>query len=275
VKLWKSFVSVSGRPSIGQSGIQLSAPTNVYHCCVPKTGSQWIRKILSDPQVCRYSGLTPYHYQSKLPGKRDSRPLKDRVFVEPFPTRTIISPLYISFEKFTLLPKPQVYRVFFVQRDPRDILISWYFSMKHSHPILGNIPQLRQTLNAASFQEGILYAMEHLHRSGHFEALASWIDAPKSDPNAAVFRFEDLIGPTSPDVFTALFKHCGISIPRDVLNTILAKHSFQALSGREQGDEKPEAHYRKGISGDWKNYLNDDLLKRFEDLTGDLIARLR
>jgi hypothetical protein len=247
---------------------------NVYHCCVPKTGSQWIRKILSDPEVYRYSGLRPYHYQSKLPGKRDSRPLKDRVFAEPFPIRTIISPLYISFENFTLLPKPQVYRAFFVQRDPRDILISWYFSMKHSHPVLGNIPQLRKTLNAASFEEGILYAMEHLHQSGHFEALASWIDASKSDPSAAVFRFEDLSGSRSLDVFTALFNHCEISIPPDVLRPILAKYSFRALTGREQGDERPEAHYRKGVSGDWKNYLNDRLVKRFEELTGNLIARL-
>jgi Sulfotransferase domain len=274
VQLWKSLVRLSGRTSLGRSGSQYSTPMNVYHCCVPKTGSQWIRKILSDPLASQYSGLNTYHYQSKLPGKRDSRPIKDRVFAEPFPIGSVISPLYISFESFTFLPKPQVYRAFFVQRDPRDILVSWYFSMKHSHPILGNIPQLRQTLNAARFEDGILYAMEHLHRSGHFEALASWIDAPKSDPNAAVFRFEDLIGPTSLDVFSALFKHCNIFIPRDVLKGILTKYSFQALSGREQGDERPEAHYRKGISGDWKNYLDEALLKRFEDLTGNLIARL-
>jgi hypothetical protein len=279
VKLWNSFVSkfkVNGIKRLGAGAILgHSSAANVYHCCVHKTGSQWIRKLLSDPVVYRYSDLSPYHYQSRLPGQRDSRDIKDRTFAEPFPTGTIVSPLYISFENFSALPKPENYRAFFVQRDPRDILVSWYFSMKHSHPVSGRIQQLRQDLNAMSVDDGILYTMNHLHRSGHFQVIASWIDAPKRNPNTIVVRFEDLIGPASVEVFDALFQHCDIHLPRQLLDQLLRKYSFEALAGRKPGQEKKEAHYRKGISGDWENYLSDALTKQLDALTDNLTARLR
>lgn len=278
MKLWNNFVSkfnFNGIKLVGESVIHCrSSAANVYHCCVHKTGSQWIRKILSDPVVYRYSALSPYHYQSRLPGQRDSRDIKDRTFTQPFPIRKIISPLYISFENFTALPKPEPYKAFFIQRDPRDILVSWYFSMKHSHPVSGKVSQLRRDLNAMSVDDGILYTMNHLHRSGHFQAIASWIDAPKRDPKTIVVRFEDLIGPASAEVFDALFKHCDIHLPRQLLDRLLTKYSFEALAGRKPGQEKTEAHYRKGISGDWKNYMSDALTKQLDALTDNLPARL-
>jgi hypothetical protein len=259
----------------GRNQVQYrSGAANIYHCCVHKTGSQWIQKIFSAPAVHRYSGLKPYHYQTDLYGGRDSRVLKDRVFVEPFPTGTIVSPLYISFENFEAIPKPESHKAFFIQRDPRDILISWYFSARYSHTLSGNIARQRQALNTMSFEDGILYAINHLNQSGHFQAIASWIDAPKQDPKVMVVRFEDLIGPASADVFEALFEHCDIRIPRPELERLLAEHSFEALAGRKPGEEDHQAHYRKGISGDWKNYLSDTLVTRFDDLTNNLAARL-
>jgi hypothetical protein len=118
-----------------------------------------------------------------------------------------------------------------------------------------------------SFDDGMMYAMDRLERSGHFQVLASWINAAAQDPNVRVVRFEDLIGAESSDVFTGLFEHCDISMPRDVLDQLLAKYSFEALSGRKPGEENTDSHYRKGISGDWKNYLSESLIKRFEELT--------
>jgi len=278
VKRWKSFVSnvqLSATKMI--VGIRIgyrSGPVNLYHCCVPKTGSQWIGKILSDPIFYRYSGLEGYHYQTSLPGGHDSRKISDRSFAAPFPKGTIVTPLYISFDNFTSLPKPERYKAFFVTRDPRDILISWYFSIKHSHALLGNISKLREILNGMSFDDGILYAMEHLDSSGHFQALASWVDGSRTDPNALVIRFEDLTGSTSVEVFEALFRHCDIHVPQKILRRLLTKYSFEALAGRKRGEERKEEHYRKGISGDWKNYLSDALARRFEELAGNVVSRL-
>jgi Sulfotransferase domain len=275
VKFWKSFQNLNRSRSIGANGIQYrSSSVNVYHCCVHKTGSQWLRKILSDPIVFRHSALAPYHYQSHLPDRRDSRDIKDRTFAEPFPAGTIITPLYVSFDNFQALPKPEIYKAFFIQRDPRDIVVSWYFSMKYSHDLSGNVSHLRKALSTLSVDDGISYAMEHLHRSGHFDAVASWINASKRNSNVVVIRFEDMIGSASLYVFDALFRHCDICMPPKVLEGLLAKYSFEALAGRKPGEEKQEAHYRKGVHGDWKNYFDDALAKRFQELTDDLPWRL-
>jgi Sulfotransferase domain len=275
MKLWNRFISnlyFSGLKSpVGRNRCKL---VNLYHCCLPKTGSQWIGKILSDPAVYAYSGLKSHNYQSQLPGRYDPRNIIDRTFTEPFPKGSIVTPLYISFDNFVAIPKPEHYKAFFVMRDPRDILISWYFSMKHSHTALGNVVKLREILDAMSFHEGISYAMAHLNDRGYFQALASWIDAPRRDPNTLVVRFEDLIGTASVQVFDTLFRHCDVHMPQNILRRLLTKYSFEALAGRKQGEERKEEHYRKGTAGDWMNYLTDGLEKKLEELTDNLIARL-
>jgi hypothetical protein len=278
MRLWKSLVSSARFDQtkfIGATQIKRrSESVNLYHCCVHKTGSQWIRNILSDPIVYKYSGLKGYHYQSSIAGGSDSRAIGQRTFAEPFPVATIVTPLYIPFGSFATVPKPESYKGFFVMRDPRDILISWYFSMRHSHTALENVRKVRETLDRMSFDDGILLAMDHLHGSGHFQVLDSWVDAPRTDPNVLLVRFEDLIGLANENVFEELFGHCDIRMPRKQLRKLLARYSFRALSGRSPGQENINHHYRKGVSGDWRNYLNDSLALRFKAVAGNLVARL-
>jgi hypothetical protein len=278
MKIWRSLLSQVGferfKPGFETRIQYQSRAVNVYHCCVHKTGSQWIRKIFSDPIVYRYSGLKPYHYQSELPEGRDPRNINERVFREPFPPGTIVTPLYISFECFLSIPKPAQHRAFFVLRDPRDTVVSWYFSVRYSHTLMGEIPRLRKILDDLPVRDGICYAIDFLHSWGHFRALGSWIDAVRTSPNLLVVRFEDLIGSESHAAFESLLRHCDIHVPSKALRRLLAKYSFEALSGRKRGQEKKEAHYRKGVAGDWKNYLDAPLREKFDRLVGNLPEQL-
>jgi hypothetical protein len=121
------------------------------------------------------------------------------------------------------------------------------------------------------FNDGIIYSIKKLN-VGVFPALLSWIDANEKDTNVLLFRFEDLIKPDSLKLFKKLFSHLEIALPDGVLLEFLGEHSFNQLSGgRVQGEENQMSHFRKGISGDWKNYFDDKIEKHFKDLTGDLI----
>ena len=252
-----------------------STARNVYHCCVHKTGSQWVRGVLADRRVYKYSGLKPYHYQSHLPGGHDPREIVDRSFVEPFPLGTIVSPIYIDYENFAKVPKPDHNAGFFVMRDPRDIVVSWYFSSRYSHRLMGDLRDVREHLGGLSEVEGLLYSMRYLDDFGLFAALRSWNGKADRDPSVMVVKFEDLIGQRQVETFSALMAHCDIGIPAPTLSDLLRNHSFERLSGRRRGGEDQRAFYRKGVAGDWMTYFDQRLSAEFAAITDDLIPELQ
>lgn len=255
-----------------------SESTNVYHCCVQRTASQWLQKVLFDSRVYRYSGLAPYIYKMpygyKLPFNIGYEPGDDAeaIFADPFPENTIVGPLYVTFDAYMAISKPEQHNAFFITRDPRDIVVSWYFQLKHSAVSEERFLRHRRLLNDMSRQDGIMYSIDQLQ--GLFRTLRSWIYVPEMGPNVLVLRFEDITGPDKFQVFKKLFSHCDICIPDNVLHQLLRDCSFETLSGRKQGDEQVGTHYRKGISGDWKNHFDSMVTAKFKQATGDLITEL-
>lgn len=248
---------------------------NVYHCCVHKTASQWIARILAAPETYLGCGLRTYSYQRTLPGGSDARKLTDRTFDRPFPTFSIVTPVYIGHDNFHALPKPASWRAFVVVRDPRDVLVSWYFSWKHSHPIMGDVGEQRERLSAFDEEAGLCYAVRQLQERGLFAALGSWVHAPAACERVAVFRYEDLVGDEQFATFEKLFAHCDIDMSRAVLKNLLKANSFTALTnGRQRGTEDIKSHLRKGMPGDWRNHFTPRVRETFQAMAGDLAMQL-
>jgi hypothetical protein len=245
---------------------------NIYHCTVQRSASQWVRAILSDPRVYRFCGLTSYRYQDQLPGKHDPRKLTKRRFQKAFPRATINTTIYVDYEGFASIPKPPCYKAFFVMRDPRDVLISWYFSTKFSHPLMGELGRIRQDLNRLSEPDGMLYCIQYLDDFGLFAAQRSWADAATNDANVLLVRYEDLIAEDSLATFEQLLRHCDIRVPGHGLEAILRSYRFEELSARPRGQEDRSAHYRKGVAGDWRNHFSERIEARFARVAGDLIS---
>lgn len=263
---------LAGKGAMTRPSVE-SPSDNVFHCCLHKSGSQWIRRILHDAAIYRHSGLRTYHYQSFMPGGHDPRPVNARTFDAPFPTRKIITPLYIDYRGYVDIPKPSTSRSFFVTRDPRDIVVSWYFSSMLSHRLMGDLAEVRGSLSDLDQVSGLQYSIRHLADFGLFEAQRSWLEAA-GDATSKVFRFEDLTGPDGRDAFIHLFEHCRIGVPDRILDRVLNTYSFERLSGRAKGDEDAHTHFRKGVSGDWRNHFVPDVQAVFDQVTGDLITDL-
>ena len=252
-----------------------SSAENIYHCCVHKTASQWVRTLLHDDLTYKYSGLEVYNYEKRLPGRVDPRPLNARTFAEPFPRRRIITPIYIDQPGLKNVPKPQNFRAFFVMRDPRDIVISRYFSIKVSHPVMGHISELRADLGTMSQEEGLAYTIGQLPKGGTLDALQSWAKIAPGDQELATFRYEDLTGSDQFATWQRLCAHCDIRMPGAKLRELLERNSFAALTrGRERGAEDVNAHLRKGVAGDWKNYFTPAVEKKFRAVAGTLVEDL-
>jgi hypothetical protein len=247
---------------------------NIYHCCTQKTASQWIRRIFSDEKtVGHYTGLESYQCESQFADGVDARRLDERRFHEPFPRGTVVTPLYISYECFAEIPKPERYKGFFVMRDPRDIVVSRYFSFKLSHRPSGTIPTIREHLNQVDEPAGLEYVIAELDRRGLFAALRSW--QRPLPPEMVNVRYEDLIGDDQFEKFQKLMSHCEIEMPKAMLRDVLRRNSFQERSGgRAPGEEDPNSHLRKGVAGDWKNHFTESVERAFRQTTGNLVDEL-
>jgi hypothetical protein len=251
------------------------AAENVYHCCVHKTASQWLRKIFSDARTYRYCGLDVYNYEQELEGGADSRPLTARTFNEPFPARTIVTPIYIDLPGFQSIPKPEHFRAFFVPRDPRDAVVSWYFSVKLSHKVMNRIGEVREKLHSLSEEDGLCFVIDWISSRGVVAALRSWQQGAKSDSRLRIFRYEELTDENQFLTWQQLLAHCDIRMPSEVLQAVLADYAFSTLTkGRERGAEDVKSHLRKGVHGDWKNHFTPRVETLFRDVTGGLVEEL-
>ena len=247
---------------------------NIYHCCVHKTGSQWIRKVLADPTVYRATGLRTYAYGPRLDEAQRSRAYQDLGFDRPFPSGRIVSPLYVPYAGFTKLATPGPWRAFFVMRDPRDVVVSWYFSSLSSHPTNSSrgLAGTRAILSDLDEEAALIECVRMLSRYGLFDALASWTEA--DDANVMVVRYEDLIGAQRDEAWKQLLDHCDVPLPDIDRDMLLARYSFEALSGRRPGQEDTGSKLRKGVAGDWRNHFTPLVQEVFDDATTDLIRRL-
>lgn len=250
---------------------------NIFHCCTHKTASQWVRAIFSDSRVQEFSGLQPYFYEDKSLLKYGVQKPTEKVFDEPFPDNTVITPLYVDYGSFckarSMAHSPSF--AFFVTRDPRDRLVSWYFSMKYSHQtIVDDVSLIRELLNSKSEKEGPRQSIRLLASFDLFESIRSWIDASSKDKNIVLIKYEDLTSRNNVKVFVDLFRGFGIDAPENILREVLEEYRFESLTGRKKGLQDLQAHLRKGIEGDWINFLDDELLEELQNFAGDLPEKL-
>ena len=204
------------------------------------------------------------------------------------------------------------YRAFHAYRDPRDILVSSYFSSLTTHSDR-NWPQLtehRARLQQVDEETGLLMEMDFI--SDVFESLGEW---DLDDPDILEVSMESL---TSDNYrgFCHVFSHLGLldegdqstssfqirtlnlmrlavnrlhyrtrgasllrlrrpMIPVLDLLAIVHRNRFEARSGgRVRGEEDRGSHYRRGVAGDWVNHFTPGVAARFAERHGSLVAKL-
>ncbi len=224
--------------------------------------------------VFRYSGLSNYTYQSFHP---ESRPVGERTFAAPFPRRAIVTPLYITYENYLAVPKAGTARAFFVQRDPRDLIVSWYHSMRDTHIAGGAasapLLRLRAQLRELPERDGLKLSVDRWLATGEFEALRSWTRAT-GDPSVRVIRYEDLVGEGGLAELRELFAFLDIGMPAQRVADLHEAYSFQRLTGREPGEEDPSSHVRKASPGEWRNRFDPAVVAYLDEVTDGLPASL-
>jgi hypothetical protein len=197
---------------------------------------------------------------------------------------------------------------FHVVRDPRDIVISAYFSHLYSHPTHAwpELIEYRKTLEAKDVDEGL--HMEIDFRREQFDEMRSWrslegnesilnlkmedITAQPYEQMLKVFVFLGLLDESdysaakrakyfTSKIFSRVEHTLKLSlpfyvskIPAERMLGIVWENSFEKKSGgRTQGVENKSSHYRKGVSGDWVNYFTDEHIAHFKEKYNDVLIQ--
>ena len=200
-------------------------------------------------------------------------------------------------------------RGFHVIRDPRDIIVSAYYSHLYSHST-SRWPELiehRKTLEGLSKEDGLLLEMEFNEQ--HLNDMYHW---NYGLPNILELRMEELI--RSPyEYIVGVIRFLGLldedhysgkkrifhilckvmrrvewmsrrnvsfpialrSLPVERMLGIVWENDFAKNSGgRVRGQEDTGSHYRKGIPGDWRNHFNKDHIEVFKERYNHIVIGL-
>jgi len=202
------------------------------------------------------------------------------------------------------------FRAVHVIRDPRDIIVSGYFSHKNSHPVehLPHMAAHREQLNEVPKDEGLLLEMDYA--ASEMEDLATWnydhpdiLELKMEDLTARpyegfieIFEFFGLLDDEAGSyalvrrirMFGCALRNrlsrthrtfAGLRQPSPVSGELLLgrvyDHRFEKRAGgREQGAADAQSHYRKGKAGDWANHFTPEHVAAFKEKFGDVVKQL-
>lgn len=259
-----------------------------------KCGSTWIASILAE--TCRRMRMNYAYFHS-------SYMFQERLDV--FVAEHQLDALTYANAKIAHVKHMSSFRGFHVVRDPRDLLVSAYFSHLYSHPTKDwpALEEHRQQLQRVSKEEGLLLEMQF--SKVVFDDLDSWDYA---QPNVFEMKLETLAyDPYEPliQVFSFLgilderygvkaYLSCATSqkirgimkqiaplviVPGKIsihdLLAIIYRNRFSAKTGgRAQGKEDVTSHYRKGVPNDWMNHFTPAVRQQFKNEYQELLLML-
>jgi hypothetical protein len=233
-------------------------PVRVSFVTFHKSGSQWVRDVLTDPELLEPAGLS-----RTVTGINH--------FLQPWiqqPDHTFTGPIYgASPDQWEAASTPED-RAVIVLRDPRDIVVSWADSITYSHVDSPIVELLRDGLTRLDRPNRIRFGIAQFRFSAY--GYRRWATRP---PHANEYRttYEALAAPGSEE-FHRIVRFLGWPVSSEQVSRVAERHSFFARSGRRPGETDIHSHHRRGVAGDWKNHFDFELGEIFERVLPGLVA---
>ena len=278
-----------------------------------KGASTWIRTIVE--QVLREAGFT-YSIVVDPAAPQGRGPLTDyRSTFSREELRAHASERGVDFlscitadaeQAAALLGSGTGTRGFHVIRDPRDVLVSAYFSHRNSHTVEGlpHFAEHRASLQEVSTEEGLMLEMDFSAQClldmktwdyDQASVLELKMEELTARPYEGFLEIFEFLGLMSWDG-TYRMREKSAHFARTALNRLSRRHPLldplrrpvaitgemllgrvydhrfeKKARGRKAGQSDVNSHYRKGVAGDWINHFKREHAEHFVDRFGDLL----
>jgi hypothetical protein len=230
---------------------------------LPKSGTTWLENMLA-----LYPGATPI-----LPPQVTSHEMKYKSSCEYDFPENIFEPLkkgifvikmhsHGSLHNVRILRANNI-RYCILYRDLRDAAVSHYFYVR-STPWHPEYPEYRNL----EVKEGLKHFC-----ATRLEEWARWIKSwrvNRDKKNSFEITYEEMVS-NAFQAFQRVARFFCLDDSRDVVLRIIDRNRFSTMKKIEG---PTGGFFRKGISGDWKNYFDNEIGDLFKNKAGNLLIEL-
>lgn len=235
-------------------------PDDTFLVSYPKSGNTWVRFLLTsilhqkDPGFGEMEDLVPDIYvrsHNALASIRSPRIMKSHEYFDP-----------------------RYQNVIYIVRDPRDVLISyWYHQQKFG--------LIDRGLDLELFGEAFLTGVDAF--GSWAEHVGSWLGAREGAERFLLVRYEDLLTSTKSE-FSRILDFLKLGIGEMEIDRAVAGSTFQKLQALEKAqgyswtplrNTRGDLMFmRSGKQGSWHELLSRELAARIEREWGSLMRKL-
>lgn len=242
---------------------------SVLHFSFNKAATQTVKKLLIE--CARRNKLTPallhdyaFHHSMPFLDHLDSASLKK--YAHLFKSSGYLYTVFGGM--IEEIPSLEKFKVVLVVRDPRDILVSDYYSIAYSHAIPdGEKKEVylsrREKALASTLDEYALHNAPRLQLV--FEKYAMHL-FPVC-PGVHVARYEDMVE-NFPEWLDSLVSACGMEISNSFRQDLLANHEARRPKG-----ENIQKHLRKGMPGEHREKLTSETIEQLNQTFKESLNR--
>ncbi len=230
-----------------------------YVCEYPKAGGTWLSRMVSD-----YLDIPMPQYS-----------------VMPMGCQCVIHNHWMY--------SAQLRRCFYLYRDGRDVMVSFYFyrmrnmQQKPETPFNRRMRQRYDVAFGAGFNpEDVrkhLPAFIELEMRKPMNARINWPThigqwcSPRHE-QVAYLSYEELLATPVETLARCIGQFVDEAVNLERLQSTVDRYSFNRMAGRQRGEEDRGSFLRKGVAGDWKNHFTREAAQVFDKYAGPTLIDL-
>jgi len=243
---------------------------SIIHFSVNKAATQYIKRVLG--QCARECGLVnvgihDYAFQGDFPYLDSLSAEQMQAYQHIFRAQGYCYAVFGGMIEG--VPDLDRYRLVLVLRDPRDVLVSSYFSVAFSHVAPGEgsdkreeFAQMRARAQASTIDDYVLAESDRM--LGNYERYKRLL--VERYPSAYVTKYEHMTDDFA-GWLRALLEYCELDVPVDVFANLVQEHE-----AKRPRQEDTQRHTRKGKPGDHREKLRPDTIAQLDAKFAKILA---